>query len=61
MKQLESRKERDEGMVEVLREELIDGGGKVVKRGVSFRKQVEKWGEGLDFGICREVERLRLE
>ncbi|MBS4745048.1 DNA replication/repair protein RecF [Bacillus safensis] len=61
LKQLQTRKQTDQAMLEILTEQLIDAAAKVVKRRLTFTKQLEKWAQPLHFGISRELETLTLQ
>ncbi|BBP86388.1 hypothetical protein BsIDN1_00060 [Bacillus safensis] len=61
LKQLQTRKQSDQAMLEILTEQLIDAAAKVVKRRLTFTKQLEKWAQPLHFGISRELETLTLQ
>lgn len=61
MKQLQSRKQTDQTMLDVLTEQLIETAAKVVVKRLQFTAQLEKWAQPIHSGISRGLEELTLK
>lgn len=60
LKLLQTRKETDQTMLEILTEQLADTAAKVVAKRLAFVVQLEKWAKPIHLGISRGLEELSL-
>ncbi|MCY8024144.1 DNA replication/repair protein RecF [Bacillus sonorensis] len=61
LKQLQTRKQTDQTMLDVLTEQLTEFAAKVVKKRLQFVDQLEKWAQPIHSGISRGLEELTLK
>ncbi|NPC94896.1 DNA replication/repair protein RecF [Bacillus sp. WMMC1349] len=61
LKQLQTRKQTDHTMLDVLTEQLIEFAAKVVMKRLQFVDQLEKWAKPIHSGISRGIENLTLK
>jgi DNA replication and repair protein RecF len=61
LKQLQSRKQTDRTMLDVLTDQLIEAAAKVVAKRLQFTAQLEKWAQPIHSGISRGLEELTLK
>ncbi|MDA1477037.1 DNA replication/repair protein RecF [Bacillus sp. CLL-7-23] len=61
LKQLQTRKQTDHTMLDVLTEQLIEFAAKVVMKRLQFVDQLEKWAKPIHSGISRGLEELTLK
>ncbi|MPQ27324.1 DNA replication/repair protein RecF [Bacillus paralicheniformis] len=61
LKQLQTRKQTDQTMLDVLTEQLTEFAAKVVMKRLQFVDQLEKWAQPIHSGISRGVEELTLK
>ncbi|WP_243292745.1 DNA replication/repair protein RecF [Bacillus sp. FJAT-47783] len=60
LKQLQSRKQKDTGMLEVLSMQLSEAAANIVLKRQLFIKQLEKWAQPIHSGISRGLEQLNI-
>ena len=58
LKQLQTRKQTDQTMLDVLTEQLTEFAAKVVMKRLQFVDQLEKWAQPIHSGISRGLEEL---
>ncbi|MEC1258852.1 DNA replication/repair protein RecF [Bacillus swezeyi] len=61
LKQLQTRKQTDQTMLDVLTEQLTEFAAKVVMKRLQFVDQLEKWAQPIHSGISRGLEELTLK
>ncbi len=61
LKQLQTRKQTDQTMLDVLTEQLTEFATKVVMKRLQFVDQLEKWAQPIHSGISRGLEELTLK
>ncbi|MBU8684198.1 DNA replication/repair protein RecF [Bacillus haynesii] len=61
LKQLQTRKQTDQTMLDVLTEQLTEFAAKVVMKRLQFVEQLEKWAQPIHSGISRGLEELTLK
>ncbi|MFN2745023.1 DNA replication/repair protein RecF [Bacillus sp. z60-18] len=61
LKQLQTRKQTDQTMLDVLTEQLAEFAAKVVIKRLQFVDQLEKWAQPIHSGISRGLEELTLK
>jgi len=61
LKQLQTKKQHDQTMLDVLTSQLIQSGAKIVKKRFEFLALLQKWAEPIHHGISRGLETLRIE
>ncbi len=61
LKQLQTKKQTDNGMLEVLSMQLSEAAAKIVLKRISFIEQLEKWAQPIHTGISRGLEKLNIK
>ncbi|MBL3647337.1 DNA replication/repair protein RecF [Bacillus vallismortis] len=61
LKQLQTRKQTDRTMLDVLTDQLVEVASKVVVKRLQFTAQLEKWAQPIHTGISRGLEELTLK
>ncbi|MEH7223253.1 DNA replication/repair protein RecF [Bacillus sp. JJ1566] len=61
LKQLQTKKQHDQTMLDVLTSQLIQATAKIVKKRVEFLILLQKWAEPIHYGISRGLETLQIE
>ncbi|MEH7386179.1 DNA replication/repair protein RecF [Bacillus sp. JJ1521] len=61
LKQLQTKKQRDQTMLDVLTSQLIQAAVKIVKKRFEFLILLQKWAEPIHHGISRGLETLQIE
>ncbi|MFS0784101.1 DNA replication/repair protein RecF [Bacillus sp. 1P06AnD] len=61
LKMLQSRKQTDLAMLDVLTEQFIEYGVKVIEKRFQFLKLLQKWAEPIHKGISRDLETLQIQ
>ncbi|TDL32067.1 DNA replication/repair protein RecF [Jeotgalibacillus sp. S-D1] len=60
LKQLQSRKQKDRTMLEVLTDQFVEMAVKIIKRRFEFIKLLQQWAEPVHAGISRGLEQLEV-
>ncbi|MCC3359340.1 DNA replication/repair protein RecF [Bacillus sp. REN16] len=61
LKQLQTKKQHDQTMLDVLTSQLIQAAAKIVKKRIEFLLLLQKWAEPIHHGISRGLETLQIE
>ncbi|MFS0821086.1 DNA replication/repair protein RecF [Bacillus sp. 1P02SD] len=61
LKQLQTKKQHDQTMLDVLTSQLIQAAAKIVKKRYEFLVLLQKWAEPIHHGISRGLEILQIE
>ncbi|MGG4041223.1 DNA replication/repair protein RecF [Bacillus smithii] len=61
LKQLQANKQHDKTMLEVLNEQLITLGVKIVQKRFEFIRLLEEWAQPIHSGISRGLEKLKID
>jgi DNA replication and repair protein RecF len=61
LKQLQTKRQHDQTMLDVLTSQLIQAAVKIVKKRFEFLVLLQKWAEPIHHGISRGLERLQIE
>lgn len=61
LKQLQTKKQHDQTMLDVLTSQLIQAAAKIVKKRFEFLVLLQKWAEPIHHGISRGLETLQIE
>lgn len=61
LKQLQSKKQTNETMLDIFTEQLSEAAAKIIKKRYEFLDLLQKWAEPIHKGISRGLEKLQIE
>ncbi|WP_449538289.1 DNA replication/repair protein RecF [Ferdinandcohnia sp. Marseille-Q9671] len=61
LKQLQTKRQKDQTMLDVLTSQLTHAATKIVKKRIEFLVLLQKWAEPIHHGISRGIETLQIE